>query len=60
MDIKERIDNMTDAEVKAALKRIWDVSSVCCAFCPEKQNCGIDTSRDSDECFNRLVKEARK
>lgn len=58
MDIKMRIDALSEAEAKAALAWVIRIASVCC-IC-DKDDCRKDDSVDCEMVFLRqAIKEAR-
>jgi len=64
MDIKAMIDNMTEAEAKAALKWFVEQANVfiCCEYCPFEDGCPNEaTVKECERHFlDCVLKEARK
>lgn len=60
MDIKERIDALTEAEAKAALFKYSTIPQKRCEFCRYNNKCNYSITKNSDDCFSLIFDEALK
>ena len=60
MDIKARIDTLTEAEAKAALEWYATMPQIRCEFCRFSYKCNYSIKKNSDDCFSLIFDEALK
>lgn len=60
MDIKTRIDELSEAEAKAALFKYATIPRKRCEFCRYNNKCNYSITKNSDDCFSLIFDEVLK